>query len=92
VKPRYGTDREILETAIEWLAWGADIIAPVYRGQRGHPVGFSARHGKALRRLRGDAGARHLIEANQQALARIETPVRGVILDVDVPASMGCPG
>ena len=30
------------------LAAGADIVAPAYRGKRGHPVGFARRHRDAL--------------------------------------------
>jgi molybdenum cofactor cytidylyltransferase len=68
------------------LEQGADIVAPVCQGRRGHPVGFSARHGAALRQLRGDAGARGIIAAHRDSLQLIETAERGVLLDVDVPA------
>ena len=44
------------------IASGAEIAAPSYRGERGHPVGFSRRHYAALASLTGDAGARSLIE------------------------------
>jgi len=70
------------------LGQGADIVAPVCQGRRGHPVGFCARHGAALRRLRGDAGARGIIAAHRATLQLIETAERGVILDIDVPASL----
>ncbi len=33
----YSTDRKILETAVTWLEQGADIIASVYKLQRGRP-------------------------------------------------------
>jgi len=70
------------------LVQGADIVAPAFQGRRGHPVGFSARHGAALQQLRGDAGARGIIAAHHASLQLIETAERGVILDVDVPASL----
>jgi molybdenum cofactor cytidylyltransferase len=70
------------------LLQGADIVAPVCQGRRGHPVGFSARHGAALRELRGDAGARGIIATHRAALQLIETDERGVIIDVDVPESL----
>ena len=46
------------------LAAGASVVAPVYRGRRGHPVGFAARHASALMQLQGDAGARGVVDAN----------------------------
>jgi molybdenum cofactor cytidylyltransferase len=70
------------------LEQGADIVAPVCQGRRGHPVGFSVRHGAALRQLRGDAGARGVITAHHASLQLIETTERGVLLDVDVPATL----
>ncbi len=33
------------------------VVVPVYRGQRGHPVGFSARCGQALLGLNGHRGS-----------------------------------
>ncbi|MCY7309018.1 MAG: nucleotidyltransferase family protein [Rhodoferax sp.] len=38
-----------------------DIVLPRYRGERGHPVGFSAACGPALMALRGDKGAAGLL-------------------------------
>jgi len=70
------------------LAQGADIVAPVCQGRRGHPVGFAARHGATLQQLRGDAGARGIIAAHRASLQLIETTERGVLLDVDVPESL----
>jgi len=70
------------------LAQGADIVAPVCQGRRGHPVGFAARHGAALQQLRGDAGASGIIAAHTASLQLIETAERGVLLDVDVPESL----
>lgn len=71
------------------LAAGADLVAPAWRGRRGHPVGFAARHGPALRALSGDRGARDLIAAHRDSLELIDTPERGVIIDIDTPASLG---
>ncbi|MBL8473985.1 MAG: nucleotidyltransferase family protein [Rhodocyclaceae bacterium] len=70
------------------LAAGADIAAPVYRGRRGHPVGFAARWGPALCALRGDEGARALLAVQQAALVQIEVADAGVLRDVDVPQDL----
>ena len=79
----------VIQSVADGLARGADIIAPVCRGQRGHPVGFAARHAEALMALHADRGARDIIAANHDTLELIETSDRGVIQDIDTPASLG---
>jgi molybdenum cofactor cytidylyltransferase len=73
----------IVQAVVAALAGGADIVAPVNQGQRGHPVGFSARHAEALMNLRADEGARGLIAAHRDSLELIEVDDRGVLLDID---------
>ncbi|MEA2078353.1 MAG: NTP transferase domain-containing protein [Pseudomonadota bacterium] len=65
------------------LQQGSDIVAPVYRQKRGHPVGFSSRHANALLQLSADQGARSVIAANRDKLKLIETAEQGVIVDID---------
>ncbi|MFO1431924.1 MAG: NTP transferase domain-containing protein [Candidatus Competibacteraceae bacterium] len=40
------------------------IAAPVWNGRRGHPVGFGRQCYPALVALRGDTGARELLNAH----------------------------
>jgi len=61
------------------------IIAPVYRGQRGHPVLFGGDWIPALRRLDGDSGAQALIRRAGDRFIAIETDDPGVLFDVDLP-------
>ncbi|AMP01761.1 mobA-like NTP transferase domain protein [Collimonas arenae] len=63
------------------LRRGADIAVPVYQGRRGNPVGFSRRHLPRLLTLRGDQGARGLL----QSLPVVEVVVGdpGIHLDID---------
>jgi molybdenum cofactor cytidylyltransferase len=70
------------------LAAGADLVAPAWRGRRGHPVGFAARHRPALRALSGDRGACDLLAAHRDSLELIDTPERGVLVDIDTPAAL----
>lgn len=71
------------------LAAGAAIAAPTHEGRRGHPVGLSARFRGQLEALRGDAGARAIIEANSALLALVEVDDPGVCRDIDTPADLG---
>jgi len=60
---------------------GRDVVVPVYRGQRGHPVGFSAGCRRSLLNLKGDRGAASVV----QAYAAIELIVEdvGCVTDID---------
>lgn len=70
------------------LADGAELAAPVFNGQRGHPVGFAARWRDALLALQGDEGARALVGANRLSMRRIATDDPGVLRDVDRPEDL----
>lgn len=59
------------------------IVAPVYEGQRGHPVAFGAAHESALAALTGDAGARAMIDAH--GYTALPTGDAGVVRDIDSP-------
>jgi molybdenum cofactor cytidylyltransferase len=67
------------------LAAGAAIVAPAYRGERGHPVGWSARFRAQLEALRGDAGARSVLGQNADAVTLIDVDDPGVCRDIDTP-------
>jgi molybdenum cofactor cytidylyltransferase len=67
------------------LQGGARIAAPVFRasGARGHPVGFSASLAGELTSLRGDGGARPVIERFRDEFVAVPTDDRGVLADID---------
>jgi molybdenum cofactor cytidylyltransferase len=62
------------------------IIAPVHRGQRGHPVAFGSAHAAALTTLNGDEGARRLLSTHPLTLLDVEDA--GVLRDIDTPADL----
>ncbi len=63
------------------LLEGALTAAPVYQGQRGHPVGFAAGLRPQLLALTGDTGARALLASHPPQLIAVNDP--GVVYDVD---------
>jgi molybdenum cofactor cytidylyltransferase len=67
------------------LEAGASVVAPMYQGKRGHPVGFANKWGDQLLGLSGDKGARGLVAAAGDEVELFETDDPGVLLDVDVP-------
>lgn len=67
---------------------GASIVAPSYRGTRGHPVGFARRHFAALCALQGDEGARSIVAAHVDELTLVDVDDAGIIRDIDTPAAL----
>ena len=61
------------------------IVRPTCRGQAGHPVGFAQEYFEALGQLRGDQGARAVIDAHPHALVTLWTDDTGVTRDIDGP-------
>lgn len=75
-----------VEAVARKLGAGAPIVAPVYEGRRGHPVGFGAVHGKALAALDGDTGARALLASPGLTTMAVDDP--GVLADIDTPEDL----
>lgn len=61
----------------------ADIVRPLWQQQPGHPVGFSADVCDALLTLKGEDGARRLLQGAPPLLLKVNDP--GCVRDVDVP-------
>jgi len=61
----------------------ATLVAPAYRGRRGHPVGFGAAWRESLLRLDTDSGARGLLDCHDARLQLIEVDDPGILHDVD---------
>lgn len=62
----------------EWQAKRSLIVAPTYRGERGHPVLFDAAVFPELYAITGDRGAREVIESDASRVAL-------VLVDADPP-------
>lgn len=65
------------------IAAGAALAAPVYHGQRGHPIGFARRFQSALAVLDGDRGGRDILAQHANELCLIEVDDPGVLVDID---------
>jgi molybdenum cofactor cytidylyltransferase len=79
-------ESQTIELVARSLDEGASIVAPFYRGQRGHPAGFGAIHREALSALDGDAGARALFMS--EAVERIDVDDANILRDVDLPEDL----
>lgn len=70
------------------LELGAEIVVPVFTGERGHPVGISRRFRDELLRLTGDRGARAILNANASIVLRLVVDDPAVLQDVDTRADV----
>lgn len=70
------------------LMEGAAIVAPVYRGRRGNPVGFARRFKDDLLACEGDAGARAILKAHPDWITLHDSGDPGVLHDIDQPADL----
>jgi molybdenum cofactor cytidylyltransferase len=71
---------------VDKLKNGADIVAPFYKGARGNPVGFGAKHLNELLRLGGDQGARALLKSYPVTTVEVDDP--GIHYDIDTSADL----
>jgi len=79
--PRISPDT--IKIVIAALQEGASIVAPVRKGERGHPVGFGAQLRDELLALDGDQGARAVVERHRATARLIECDDPGILLDID---------
>jgi molybdenum cofactor cytidylyltransferase len=73
----------VIRNVVAALEDGAAIVAPVNKGERGHPVGFSGRLREELLALDGDTGARAVLQRHAADVRTIECSDAGVLMDVD---------
>lgn len=77
-----------VDRVVARLRTGASLVAPAYRGSRGHPVGFAAEWFSSLNRLHDDRGARDLLAVHRDRLQLVDVDDPGVLLDVDHPEDL----
>lgn len=76
---------QTIEKLADLLRQGAAIVAPQYRGQRGHPVGFHQQFYQPLSQLQGEQGARLLLQRYHNQLTLLTCEDQGTVWDIDVP-------
>lgn len=81
-----GVQTTTIAALADKLRNGADIVAPFYKGERGNPVGFGAKHIAELLHLGGDQGARALLKIHP--VTRVEVDDPGIHYDIDTAADL----
>ena len=82
----------VLSSLAEAVRQGAPAAAPVFQGRRGNPVVLSRDLFDQVAQLRGDVGARGVLDSLGQALACVTSPDDGVLFDVDTRADLQTDG
>lgn len=75
-----------IRALLQALDNGASIAAPVFAGRRGNPIAFSRTHLSALQQLRGDHGARSLLDMHRVTLVEVDDP--GILRDIDTETDL----
>lgn len=61
----------------------APIVVPTLNGTPGHPVIFDQAYFEELQALKGDRGARSVVDAHQENLVLVDVDDPGVLKDID---------
>lgn len=69
-----------------FIAEGAPVVVPVYHGKRGNPVLFARSMFPEMMRVRGDRGARSVVEAHGDGVLEVRVEDPGAVMDVDTPS------
>ena len=64
----------------------APVVVPAYRGVRGNPVLFDRSLFPEIKRIRGDKGAKSVVERHRESLREVAVEDSGVLIDVDTPS------
>jgi molybdenum cofactor cytidylyltransferase len=72
-----------LQQLVALLRQGEIIVAPQYRGKRGHPVGFNYRWYTELSQLQGEPGARSLLQRHADQITLFPCDDAGIHQDID---------
>jgi molybdenum cofactor cytidylyltransferase len=81
-------NQQTISAVAHELGTGASIVAPACKGQRGHPVGFSAKFRNELEQLTGDEGARAILKRHADQIKLLECGDTGILVDIDTPADL----
>lgn len=70
------------------LRAGAPIVAPLWGGRRGHPVGFARAYYAELAALGGDEGARAIVQRDSRKVVLVAVDDPGIHGDIDTPEDL----
>lgn len=72
-----------------YLSKGAPVVVPTYRGVRGNPVLFARSVFPEIMKIRGDVGARSVVDSQGGAVLEVPVADEGVMVDIDTQSDYG---
>ena len=77
---------DLMENLLTVFSWGQrGIVLPEHKGSRGHPVIFDMKYRDELMGLKGDVGAKGVIEAHPDDVLEVEVEDDMVLRDINDP-------
>lgn len=64
------------------------IVMPTHNGTPGHPAIFHSIYFNEIEALKGDRGARPVVDAHKDKLIKVEVGDPGIIADIDTPSDL----
>lgn len=61
------------------------ILVPRHEGKEGHPVLFDHVYFKEISELKGDVGARSIVDAHRDKVVEVHVDDAGILQDIDLP-------
>jgi len=80
--------QEYREEPTDLMQKRAAAYVPTYQGKRGNPVLLMPELFDLLLDLSDDVGARHLLQANRDAVSEVPVRDNGIFLDCDTPEQL----
>ena len=62
-----------------------DIIVPTYNGKQGNPILFSQKMKKKITNIKGDVGAKNILELNKDKIFKVKINNKSIITDFNTP-------
>ena len=82
---------ETVHSVTQALKSGAPIVVPEHDHRRGHPVGFGGDFREELLTLRGDQGAKSILDRQTSRIHHLPCDDPGIHRDIDGPADLDAP-
>jgi len=64
-----------------------DIIVPMYKGKRGHPVLFNKKMKEKIMTIKGDSGAKKILDYHKKNSLKIKINNKNILKDLDTEMS-----
>ena len=65
-----------------------NIVSPFYKQQAGNPIGFGSNFFPELAKLKGDSGAKRIVQTHKTSVVRVNIEEPAILYDIDIPQDL----